>query len=52
MLKSVPVSERGRIKYSVVLRLVQLACSEVHSGAQNIKDNERVGFYVNEDGKH
>ena len=51
MKRSVAISERARVKYSQVLRLFQMACAEVHSGDQNLKDNERVGYFIDQEGR-
>ena len=38
----------GRIKYSCILRLVQKAAAAASSAADNARDNERVGYWVDE----
>ena len=37
--------------YSVLLRLIQMAAAEaLGDGTQNLRDNERVGYFINEQG--
>ena len=50
MSSSVPEGQRGRLTYSTVLRLVQLAAEESASPMDQLRDNERVGFYINGNG--
>ena len=42
-------SKRGRVKYSQVLRAMQMAASEATSAEDNLEDNRRVGYYVDEE---
>ena len=46
MSNSLPEGQRGRILFSTVLRLVQLAAAECTSPADQIRDNTRVGFFI------
>ena len=45
----VPPNERGRLKMSVILRLLQVSALKAHDGDANLRDNRRVGYYVNEE---
>jgi hypothetical protein len=40
---------KGSMKLSVVLRMIQLAASQAHDPAKNLRDMQRVGFFMNTD---
>ena len=38
---------KGSMKLSVVLRMIQLAASQARDPAKNLRDMQRVGFFLN-----
>ena len=45
-----PGAAKGQIRYSEIVRLAQMAASDCTSEADQLNDNSRVGYYVDEDG--
>ena len=45
-----PGAAKGQIRYSEIVRIAQMAAASCTSEADQLNDNRRVGYYVDEDG--
>jgi hypothetical protein len=45
-----PGAAKGQIRYSEIVRIAQMAAASCTSEADQLNDNSRVGYYVDEDG--